>query len=75
MDFYLAHERGDRVTEYLMQSFDEQLVIIGYSTATYGSQAIVCCGGYDMVRKHNDARGINPSLLDWLQTEGNRLLA
>ncbi|TVR13479.1 MAG: hypothetical protein EA401_06715 [Planctomycetota bacterium] len=75
MDFYIGNERGDLVTATITEKIDANLIILGYSTASYGSQAIVAQGGYDMVRKHNNARGINPSLLEWLKTAGNRLLA
>ena len=69
MDFFLDGERGDQVTAELRQAeVRSRPVIIGYSSVASGSAAIVAAGGDLVVRKHADARGVNPSLGHWLRS-------
>ena len=71
MDYFIDANRGDVVTRQIRTSFPEHdYAIIGYSTAASGSRAIVRAGGNASVAKHHDERGINPSLLQWLQSDG-----
>ena len=70
MDYYIAEDRGDRVTAMIRAQFPKlRCCIVGYSTAASGSQAIIQAGGNLALRKHSNQQGINPSLLKWLQGE------
>jgi CheY-like chemotaxis protein len=68
MDYYIGSERGDRITRHLraLEPAQHRPVIIGYSSVRSASQAIVAAGADLILPKHQDARGINPSLLAWL---------
>lgn len=69
MDYFLVGEHGDQVTRALRQAeVRSRPVIVGYSSVASGSAAIVAAGGDLAVRKHADARGINPSLATWLRS-------
>lgn len=70
MDFYLGQVRGDAVTETLreLEPPGRHCIIVGHSSMPHGSELIEYAGGDCSVRKHVDERGINPSLLQWLQT-------
>jgi CheY-like chemotaxis protein len=73
MDFFLDGERGDHITAELRRAeVRSRPVIIGYSSVTSGSAAILAAGGDLVVRKHADASGANPSLLAWLRTRRRR---
>lgn len=67
MDYFIDSERGDHITQAL-RSHDrgQRPLIIGYSTAASGSRAILAAGGDRVIRKHHNAEGYNPSLLQWL---------
>ncbi len=69
MDYFLAGERGDQVTQALRQAEDRRHrpVIVGYSSVPSGSQAIVQAGGDVVVRKVSSG-AINPHLLDYLRS-------
>ncbi len=69
MDYYIGPERGDRVTRALRRREPATIrpVIIGYSSVRSASQAIVAAGADLIVPKHQDAEGINPSLLAYLR--------
>ncbi len=68
MDFFIDGERGDQVTGDLRRAeVRSRPVIIGYSSVASGSAAIMAAGGDLVVRKHVDARGVNPSLAVWLR--------
>jgi CheY-like chemotaxis protein len=70
MDFYLGQMRGDAVTEALreLEPPGQHCTIVGHSSMAHGSELIQHAGGDCRIRKHVDERGINPSLLAWLQT-------
>ena len=69
MDYYIGDERGDQVTEQFrrVEPASKRPVIIGYSSLTTGSTAIIEAGADLMLRKQRNDEGINPALLDWLQ--------
>jgi len=68
MDFFLGDDRGDVVTRRLRQCENTQRsVIIGYSSASSGSEAIIAAGGDLSLPKRSNDGGINPHLLRWLQ--------
>ncbi len=69
MDYYIGHERGHHVAARLreLEPADLRPVIVGYSSVRSASQAIVEAGGDLIVSKHQDGRGINPSLLEFLK--------
>ena len=68
MDYFINDERGDLVTRQIRESFpDLNCMIIGYSTAAAGSRAIVHAGADDIVAKHDDKSGMNPSLRIWVE--------
>ena len=69
MDYYIGHDRGDRVTARLrsLEPRDRRPVIVGYSSVRSGSQAIVEAGGDLIIAKHQNDQGINPSLLTYLK--------
>ncbi len=68
MDYYLGDDRGDTLTEKLLGLAIARPFVVGYSTMTSGSEAIIrAAGGGEIVRKHANAEGINPSLWAWLQ--------
>lgn len=68
MDFFLGDDRGDVVTRRLRQCEKTQRsVIIGYSSASSGSEAIIAAGGDLSLPKRSNDAGINPHLLRWLQ--------
>ena len=67
MDFFIGEDRGDRVTRHIRELFPElNCTIIGYSTAGSGSRAIVRAGGNEIIPKHQDGKGMNPSLHQWI---------
>jgi DNA-binding response OmpR family regulator len=66
MDFYIGDSRGNDITRAFRAMGGPQIPVIGYSTMASGSEAIVTAGGTAIVRKHNDARGRNPSLITWI---------
>ena len=70
MDYYIGDERGDRITRQLraLEPARHRPVIIGYSSVHSASQAIVDAGADLILPKHQDASGINPTLLAWLRT-------
>ena len=72
MDYYIGDERGDRVTRQLraLEPAQHRPVIVGYSSVRSASQAIVAAGADLILPKHQDATGINPSLLAWLRSRG-----
>lgn len=69
MDYYLGEERGDRVTRELrrIEARKRRPVIIGYSSVRSGSDSIMAAGGDQIVRKHADAAGVNPTLAKFLR--------
>jgi len=70
MDFFLGDDRGDAVTRRLRQCENAQhSVIIGYSSASSGSEAIIAAGGDLSLPKRSNDGGINPHLLRWLQAK------
>lgn len=68
MDFFLGDDRGDVITRRLRQCEKNQhSVIIGYSSATSGSEAIIAAGGDLSLPKRSNDAGINPHVLRWLR--------
>lgn len=69
MDFFLGDSRGDEITRQLRLQLAGWPLVIGHSSVTSGSRAIVQAGGDLVLRKHADGSGINPSLDTWLAGE------
>ncbi len=69
IDYYIGHERGDRIAPLLRSAepADARPVLVGFSSVRSGSEAIVAAGAEVIVRKHQDDRGINPSLAEYLR--------
>ena len=67
MDYFIAQERGDEVTRQLrrIDPAPGRTHIVGYSSMTRASLAIVAAGGNLVLPKHG-CNGINQTLLAWL---------
>ena len=73
MDYFIGEERGDAVTRALrrLDPRPGRTRIIGHSSVRRASEAIVAAGGDVILRKHQDSTGINPDLLDWLESNAD----
>ena len=71
MDFFINGERGDTVTRQWRASEQspQRTLIVGYSSARSGSEAIVAAGGNAIVRKRRSPDGLNHDLLAWLDEQ------
>lgn len=71
MDFYIGNDRGDAVTATVRQHLDERnapaITIVGFSSVSSGSRAIVAAGGDCIVPKHGSLDGGNPDLARFLR--------
>lgn len=71
MDFFISGERGDTVTRQwrAIERSAQRALIVGYSSARMGSEAIVAAGGNAIVRKRRSPDGLNHDLLEWLREQ------
>jgi hypothetical protein len=68
MDYYLRGERGDRLTRAVRAvPLPERLTIVGYSSISSGSAAIVRAGGDLALPKRDTGDGWNVHLFEYLR--------